>query len=96
MKILRSILFALVGIVCLGTGIQMYNSDVGRMASYQEYGGDAYTGIQNAEVQTGGLVRIQSDILAKGLGYIMIYGGLTLIICAIPVNKKKNENEKVN
>jgi len=92
MKILRSILLVLVGIACLMTGIQVYKSDIGRMASYKEYGGDAYTGIQNAEVQTGGLVRIQSDILAKGLGSIMIFGGLTLIICAIPTNLKKKED----
>ena len=92
MKILRSIFFALVGIACFMTGIQVYKSDIGGMSSYQEYGGDAFTGIQNAEVQTGGLVRIQSDILAKGLGSIMIFGGLTLIVCAIPTNLKRKED----
>lgn len=92
MKILRSILLALIGIACIMNGIQVYKSDIGGMASYKEYGGDAYTGIQNAEVQTGGLVRIQSDILAKGLGSIMIFGGLTIIVFAIPTNLKKKED----
>lgn len=91
MRILRSILLALIGVACLLTGIQVYKSNVGEMASYQEYGGDAYTGIQNAEVQTGGLVRIQSDIMAKGFGSIMIFGGITLIVCTIPTNLRNKE-----
>jgi len=93
MKILRSILLVLVGFGCLITGIQVYNSHVGEMASYKEYGGEAYTGIQNAEVQTGGLVRLQSDIIAKGLGSIMIFGGITMIVCAIPVNIQKKKED---
>lgn len=92
MRVLRSTLLALVGVACLLTGIQVYNSNIGGMASYQEYGGDAYTGIQNAEVQTGGLVRIQSDIIAKGFGSIMIFGGIALIVCAIPTNLKRKED----
>lgn len=54
MKILRSILMALVGIAWIICGNQVLHSHVGEMASYKESGGDAFTGIQNAEVQTGG------------------------------------------
>lgn len=46
MKILRSILMALVGIAWIICGNQVLHSHVGEMASYKESGGDAFTGIQ--------------------------------------------------
>ena len=92
MKIIRSILFALLGICCIITGSQIYNSNIGELYPYKEYGGDAFTGIQNAEVQTGGLVRLQSVIISQGIGCILIFGGAAFIICAIPTNLKKTED----
>lgn len=92
MRIVRSVLFALLGLWSILTGIRGYNSDLGELYPYKEYGGDAFTGIQNAEVQTGGLVRLQSHIISQGLGSILIFGGIAFIICAIPTNLKKKED----
>ena len=92
MKYIRSVLFALLGLWCIITGIQLYNSNIGELYPCKEYGGDAFTGIQNAEVQTGGLVRLQSVILSHGIGSILIFGGIAFIICAIPTSLKKRED----
>lgn len=86
MKILRSILLALIGIACIITGIKELDHDVGSMTFHEIYRGDAYTGIQNAISDVTLLVAQQNRILVYGLGYIMIFGGATLIVCAIPTN----------
>ncbi|KWW27455.1 MAG: hypothetical protein AUK64_2177 [bacterium P201] len=90
MRYVRSVLLAIIGVWSIFTGIQFYNIDPGEPITYKEYGGDAYTGIQNAEAKTGDLIVTQSNIIAQGFGSIMIFGGLVMIACAIPV-KKKND-----
>ena len=91
MRIIRSVLLAIVGILSIGMGIHYNSMDLGELSPYKEYGGDAFTGIQNAEVQTGGLVRLQSQLIREGIANIFIFAGLTMIVCAIPTNLKKKE-----
>ena len=90
MRYVRSTLLAIVGICCFVVGIQLYNKDAGYSPAPKEYGGDAYTGIQNAAAATAEAVNIQSDIIAQGLGSIMIFGGMAMIVCAIPVRNKQD------
>lgn len=90
MRYVRSILLAIIGFCCFFVGIQIYNSEVGEPITYKEYGGDAYTGIQNAEAKTGDLIVTQSNIIAHGFGSVMIFGGLALIALAIPIGKKND------
>ena len=86
MKILRSILLALIGIACIITGIKELDASTATITFYEKYRGDAYTGIQNAICDVTRKVHEQTWILKEGLGYILIFGGATLIVCAIPTN----------
>lgn len=90
MRYVRSILLAIIGVWSIVTGIQFYNKDVSISILPKEYGGDAYTGIQNATAATANAVSFQSEIVAQGIGSIMIFGGMVLVVCAIPVRNKQN------
>ena len=73
--------------------------DYGYWVSAQSYGGDAYTGIQNAAAATANRVDGLSEnvaILAKsirmGLGFILLLAGLLIVLYGI----KKIMEEKTN
>ena len=91
MKILRSILLLLIGIFTICAGVDISHETLGELASYKEYGGDAFTGIQNAEVQTGGLVRLQSQLIRESVSTFFYIIGAIIIVCAIPTNLKRKE-----
>ncbi len=92
MKILRSILLTILGFCLILCGSDVLNMNIGHAELRQNYGGDAYTGIQNAECTTGQLIILQSDIISYGLGCIMIFGGITMIVFAIPTELKRKED----
>ena len=92
MRIIRSILLVLVGVFSIIMGIECYDTEIGEPYHYQTYGGDAFTGIQHTEVQTGRLVRLQTQLIRKGFTTSFIIAGLTMIACAIPTDLKKKED----
>ncbi|MBR2476759.1 MAG: hypothetical protein IKB50_01340 [Clostridia bacterium] len=55
------------------------NYSLGSTASRESYGGDAYTGIQNAAAQTANNIYKNTEILATGLSMILFILGLALI-----------------
>ena len=92
MKVLRSALLAILGFLLILCGADVINMNTGHAELPQNYGGDAYTGIQNAEVRTGQLIILQSEIITYGLGSLMIYSGIGCIIFAIPTSIKRKED----
>ena len=46
----------------------------------ERYGGDAYTGIQNAAAQTANNIRYLAEIIQIGLGGILLIAGLLIIL----------------
>ena len=86
------ILGILCGVAAIVFGIVMLVSggpdmSTGAYPSYSYYGGDAYTGIQQASVDTARNVKTQSGILiagfsrlVNGFGYLLLAVGLALII----------------
>ncbi|MBR7082203.1 MAG: hypothetical protein IKI49_05845 [Oscillospiraceae bacterium] len=73
-----SIIIAIVGIVAIIFGIICLCSDSGGYESNEIYGGDAYTGIQNASAQTARNVRVLGNIVKMGFGFVLIVSGLVL------------------
>ena len=53
--------------------------DVGYWEASISYGGDAYTGIQNAAAQTANNVQDLAEIAAMGFGFLLISLGLFMI-----------------
>ena len=94
-----SIIFAVLCFVLQG------DFDTGSLVSDKYYGGDAYTGIQQAAAATARNVYYLSkniESLSKaimmGFGFLLIVIGLVSIFkgVLIPSNKKKEENIEVN
>ena len=67
------------GIVSILFGLIMLGKDVGNYVSSSAYGGDAYTGIQNAAAQTANNVRSLSEIANNGFAFLLIAIGLIAI-----------------
>lgn len=98
-KMLFGILIAVFGLVafCLGLSSDYY----GEYELSQTYGGDAYTGIQNAAAATANNVYHLGDTITEiytgtmvALGLGMILGGNLLILNDIAINVEKKKGDK--
>lgn len=69
------ILSIIVGVICLCQYGGSYETDI-------TYGGDAYTGIQNASAQAANNLLALSWIVKLGFGSTLIISGLALIVIA--------------
>ena len=67
------------GIISIIFGIVMFAKNVGYYESSISYGGDAYTGIQNAAAQTANNVKALSEIAKSGFAFLLIAIGLIAI-----------------
>lgn len=75
----RSIVFTVVGAVSFFLSIVCFTQEVSSGASHSYYGGDAYTGIQNAAADTSKNVVELSKIAKTGFGSILLVAGLAFI-----------------
>jgi len=76
---LRSIVLIVVGIIAIGLSIKCYTTDKLDYESRSMYGGDAYTGIQNAAAMTSKNVKELAEIVQFGFGSVLLVMGLTLV-----------------
>lgn len=76
LKLIRSIAFIAIAIVAFTFANKIDDMGNGDYVSSSRYGGDAYTGIQNAAAETGCNVYKGSQIVQKGFKYTFILVGL--------------------
>jgi len=76
---LRSIVLMVIGIVAIGLSIKCYTIDEMNYESKSMYGGDAFTGIQNAAAATSKNVKELAEIVQFGFGSVLLVMGLTLV-----------------
>ncbi len=88
---IKRILYAVTGLVSTVLGIICYCFYTGGYESAVRYGGDAYTGIQNAAAQTANNIECLGDICKFGFGSILLIAGLVMIIYAVTLCKAKEE-----
>lgn len=67
------------GILSFIFGIIMFAKKTGYMEFDKEYGGDAYTGIQNAAAQTASNVKNLAEATKNGFAFLLIAIGLIAI-----------------
>lgn len=93
-KNLRTILLLLIGIISIGLSIKCFTFDSLSYESKSMYGGDAFTGIQNAAAVTSKNVSQLASITQFGFGSILFVGGLTLLAFGLtsPLNKSNVGN----
>jgi len=73
------LLGALSGFLSVILGIITMGMPTGYWESSQSYGGDAYTGIQNAAAQTANNVQDLAEVAAFGIGALLLIFGLFMI-----------------
>lgn len=88
----RSIVLIIVGIIAIGLSIKCYSIDDLDYETNSYYGGDAYTGIQNAAATTSKNVKDLAGIVQFGFGSILLVMGLTLVGVGLttPVGKRED------
>ena len=88
----RSIFLVIAGIASIGLSIHCFNMNEGEYCSDSIYGGDAYTGMQNASATAARNVKTLSKIVKSGFGSTLLVGGLTLIAFSIQGKKEEKNN----
>lgn len=79
----KAALLIIIGILAIALSIVSFCMDAGYYAVYEQYGGDAYTGMQNASACTALNVRRLCEVVKFGFGSILLVSGLTLIVSGI-------------
>lgn len=87
-----AVLGILLGLASAILGISIYGMYDGSYEWSETYGGDAYTGIQNAAAQTANNVEALADIANTGFGSILLIGGLGIILISVEKFLKKEES----
>lgn len=81
-KIFNAIIL-LIGIAAIVLGIMCFASNKGYTVSFETYGGDAYTGIQNAAARTASNIARSNELNALGFGGILVIAGLVMLAFGI-------------
>ena len=75
----RSPFMIVVGILAIILAIVCFSKDVGNTSLGYSYGGDAYTGIQNAAAQTANNVLYLTRIVRFGFSSVLLVLGLGMV-----------------
>lgn len=85
----------IIGIVSIIESVAIFGMQTGGYETSKSYGGDAYTGIQNASAQAANNISYLADIVQKGFAAILFVFGLTMIfLFATKVLERKDKNEE--
>ena len=79
LRLIACILGIVSGLVSAVLGLITYCLDTGSFESSLSYGGDAYTGIQNAAAQSANNMIYASEIIRFGFGSLLLVLGLFII-----------------
>lgn len=78
-KLFLSIIGFIGGIISIIFGFIVSDMNTGYWEASKTYGGDAYTGIQNAAAQTANNIQDLAEILKMGMSYTLIVFGIAMI-----------------
>ena len=93
----RSIILIVVGVIALGLSIKCFSFEDLDYATKSMYGGDAYTGIQNAAASTSKNVKELAGIVQFGFGSILLEMGLGFVGLGLttPTGSSKANSENL-
>ena len=92
MKKAKSTFLLVVGLLSIILSIVCFSLNIGARERDNAYGGDAYTGIQNASAQTANNVYYLNKIVKTGIGSILLVAGCAFIICGLPEGGEAKAN----
>ena len=90
-KLIACIIGIVSGLLSTVLGLITYGMSTGSYESSLSYGGDAYTGIQNAAAQGANNMLYASEILRFGFGSLLLVLGLFIIALFIFLLCKDNK-----
>jgi hypothetical protein len=91
-KTLRTILLCFIGTSSIALGIYCFSFNTGEFIMDHMYGGDAFTGMQNASATAARNLLSMSKIIQFGLSSLLIVGGAMIVVLGIPKKKDKVAN----
>lgn len=94
-KNIRTIIFIVIGVISIGLSIRCFSFKELSSEPKSMYGGDAFTGIQNAGAQTSENVMELAKIVQFGFGSVLLVAGLGFLGVGLttPMTKKSDEDE---
>lgn len=87
---LLKVMALILGIAALGCAALVITGSVGYHESFLSYGGDAYTGIQNAAAQTANNVMYLGETIRLALAAFLALQGLLLIFGSLCIRTKQS------
>ena len=93
-KNIRTIIFIVIGVISIGLSIRCFSFKEMNYERASLYGGDAFTGIQNAGAQTSENVKDLAKIVQFGFGAVLLVAGLVFLGVGLttPVIKRVEGN----
>lgn len=82
-KKISAIIFLVVAAVAIIFGFLCYEMSAGSYESSETYGGDAYTGIQNAAAQTANNVYYTSILIGEIASYAFFFVAVVFVALAV-------------
>lgn len=94
---IRTIIFIVIGIILIGLSIRCFSYKTMEFTEKSMYGGDAFTGIQNAGAQTSENVSGLASIVQFGFGSVLLVAGLGFLGVGLtsPIGKKSEDTDIV-
>lgn len=87
----KTIFFVLVGLLSMALSIFCFNLEVGDKVSMQYFGGDAYTGMQQASAHAANNILFLAKIVKIGFGSLLLTWGLGMIALGLTFYRKTPE-----
>lgn len=94
-KNIRTIILIVIGVISVGLSIRCFSFKELSSQPKSVYGGDAFTGIQNAGAQTSENVMELAKIVQFGFGSVLLVAGLGFLGVGLttPMTRKSDEDE---
>lgn len=94
-KNIRTIILIVIGVISIGLSIRCFSFKELSSQPKSVYGGDAFTGIQNAGAQTSENVMELAKIVQFGFGSVLLVAGLGFLGVGLttPMTRKSDEDE---
>ena len=88
-KKLLKIFGIILGVLAIVLAIVIFTQDVGYYESNHSYGGDAYTGIQNASAQAANNIMYVGELIRFSIGSLMLVMGLGMLLGSLCITTGK-------
>lgn len=87
----KTIFCVLVGLLSIALSVFCFNLEVGDKVSMQYFGGDAYTGMQQASAHAANNILLLAKIVKTGFGSLLLTLGLGMIALGLTFYRKTPE-----